>query len=283
LHARERRRATEEDLSGRTWVTDSIDVQESVTNQVSDPSQPRLDFLSARHILEHALSIQGFLGGLATFVQPEGQILIEVPDCEVAIQRCDYSILWEEHRHYFTIDSLQHTLRKWGWRIVDIHATIVDGEAVLLALARPPSDSLQLEVGRPAARESSGPARHFIKNFNTCRTAVLRELRSRRNSGTNLYVLGANHTASSFIDLFGEPDMFTACLDDHPDKQGRYISRFDVPIIPIASNLQSDVAYVISTIHPSRRDNPESRLLTLLGRHLKILHIEDAFINTRGS
>ncbi|MCG3770665.1 MAG: hypothetical protein JW384_01819 [Nitrosomonadaceae bacterium] len=282
LYARERRNASEEEFSGQTWYTDTIDAQEAVTNRVVNLTQPRLDFLSARHILEHAFSIGGFLRGLATLVDPDGRVLIEVPDCELGIKLCDYSILWEEHRHYFTIDSLECTLRKWGWGIVDLSATIVDREAVLLALVRPPSKLGSIEVNRPATRGSVGPAQHFITNFYPCRTRVLNELRSRLNSGANMYVLGANHTASTFIDLFGEPDIFTGCLDDHPEKQGRYISNFDVPIVPITSSLRSGSSFVISAIHPNRRDNPEDRIFKLTRGNLSILHIENMFLGTQG-
>jgi hypothetical protein len=282
LFARERRGASEEDSSEPAWVTDSIDVQDFVSSRVPDPSQPRLNFLSARHILEHAVSIGGFLRGLATLVQADGLILIEVPDCETGIQQCDYSILWEEHRHYFTIDSLTNTLRKWGWRIIELQATVVDGEAILLALVQPPS-ALRHEEGQvPEISESGGIARRFIMDFDSRRTEVLRDLRSMRNSGTSVYVLGANHMASNFMDLFGESGIFTACLDDHPDKQGSYMSRFGVPVIPIEAHLQPGAAYVISAIHPSRRASPEDRLLKRQGKRVTIRHLEDVFLYPPG-
>ncbi|MCG3773039.1 MAG: hypothetical protein JW384_04266 [Nitrosomonadaceae bacterium] len=282
LYARERQCAIEEDFSRQTWFTDTIDIQEAVTNRVEDLTQPRLDLISARHILEHSLSIGGFLRGLATLVHPDGWVLIEVPDCERGIKKCNYSILWEEHRHYFTIDSLDLTLRKCGWRIVDLSATTVDGEAVLLALVQPPPKFGSIEVHRPASRGSVGRGRNFITNFHPCRARILKELRSQRYSGASLYILGANHTASTFIDLFGEPGIFTACLDDHPEKQGRYISSFDVPIIPIESTLESEAVCVLSAIHPNRRDSPEDRLLAQIGRYLTIIHVEDVFLSTQG-
>jgi hypothetical protein len=261
-------------LNSDTWVRDSIDVQESISVDNDFSSGGKFIFLSARHLLEHALSIDKFLRGLATKVRPDGYILLEVPDCEKAIKQCDYSIIWEEHIHYFTADSLKRTLRRLGWHLVEFRRETVESEAVLIAIVQPPLVSTRV-IALEQSQDTYVESNTFGRNFNERRSSVRAFLRAAQQEGNRLYLLGANHTASNFIDLFGSEGLFEACLDDNPDKQGKYISRLNVPIVALDSLRVDGNEVFFGAIHPGRAEAAERKLVHCVGPHASIHRVCD--------
>jgi len=242
-----------------TWERDSIDVQELISEDNHDLIGSQSSFISARHILEHATSIENFMTGLAANVSPDGYVLLEVPDCEGAIASGDYSIIWEEHVHYFTVNSLQRTLQRLGWRVVKIYHEIVDEEAILIAIVQPPRETVR-RTYTTESQHSNIQAVRFGGNFKECRSHVMSFLTKKQQSGRHLYLLEANHTASNFIDLFGEVGLFEGCLDDSSEKQGRYISAKSVPVLPIEELSLGKDAFVFSAIHHGRAEVVERKL-----------------------
>ncbi|MDP3734347.1 MAG: NAD-dependent epimerase/dehydratase family protein, partial [Nanoarchaeota archaeon] len=71
----------------------------------------QFDVVIARHILEHAYDLAGFIAALKELIAPGGYLVIEVPDCARAFERNDYPILWEEHLSYFTPTTFQHVFQ----------------------------------------------------------------------------------------------------------------------------------------------------------------------------
>lgn len=272
LYPRERDKG--KSLESGMWVRDSIDVQESISDSKYFTSGMKFSFLSARHLLEHALSIENFLLGLATKVRRDGYILLEVPDCEEAIKQCDYSMIWEEHTHYFTADSLERTLQRLGWHIVELRHETVEGEAVLIAIVQPPLVSPR-DIALERSQDPYFESHRFGRNFSESSSRVLAFLRAAHQDGNMLYLLGANHTASNFIDLFGCEGLFEGCLDDNPDKQGKYISRLNVPIVALDSLQVDGNAVFVSAIHPGRAEVMERKLVDRIGPHVNIHRVGD--------
>ncbi len=261
-----------------TWERDSIDVQELISDADLGVNGQQFSFISARHILEHAASIENFMAALATKVHPGGYVLLEVPDCEEAIENCDYSLIWEEHIHYFTVDSLERTLQRLGWRVVKITRELVEEEAILIAIAQPPR-----EISRPLVEAASVGrlcvSTNFGKKFEERRQRVLNFLRETQRTGSRLYILGANHSASNFIDLFGEAGLFVGCLDDNPKKQGKYISSLNVPIISLEALPFEMSTFVVSAIHLGRTELAEKKLLDILGSRVVIRRVAEVIVH----
>ena len=73
------------------------------------------DVLIVRHILEHAHQTRPFAGALQRLVKPNGLLVFELPDCRPALERCDYSMPWEEHIAYFTPETFRRSLAALGF------------------------------------------------------------------------------------------------------------------------------------------------------------------------
>lgn len=262
------------------WVRDSVDVQSLVSCRTTTDYSAQFDLVVARHTLEHALSWKRFLAGLAGWVKRDGHVLLEVPDCQNAIESCDYSVIWEEHVSYFTAQSLRRSLEQVGWKVIEIRRCRSEGEAILTALVQPPHRAEPL-FGPVRAPADLSALRHFGKAFRGRRSLVLEALRNFKVAGGQLFVLGANHSASNFVDLFGEPGLFDGCFDDMLEKQGRFISTLRVPITAPPKSLQLSRCQVINAIHPGRAVAARERLVQTVGRDVSVKHISEfMFVET---
>lgn len=244
------------------WIRDSIDVQEKVSQSASLANLERFDLVVVRHILEHALSLEAFLEGITKLVKLDGYVMFEVPDCAQAIATCDWSVLWEEHVHYFTSDSLLRSLERAGWETFMISRDLSAEEPILIAVARPIADN---DVADPFTRRSVRfpDLIRFTESFDSRRERLLSTFRELRDSGVDLYVLGANHTASTFLDLFAETGLFTACLDDMQEKQGSWISGCKVLVSPLSVLQGSPKSLVINAVHQGRAVALEKRIRSM--------------------
>jgi len=191
-------------------------------------------------------------------------------------------MIWEEHIHYFTADSLGQTLRRLGWRVVKLSREIVEEEAVLIAIVQPPLVSSSV-VTQERSRDTYVESHRFGANFGECRDRVLALLRAAQQAGNSLYLLGANHTASNFIDLFGKADLFDGCLDDSSDKQGKYISSLNVPIVALDSLRFEGDTFIVSAIHPGRAEAAETKLVDYIGSHVSIHRVGNLIRSSKSS
>ena len=209
---------------------DSAKSQEAMASMAPGKAEDRVDVLIVRHLLEHADSLGNFLCGLEQWLSPGGRAIFEIPDCEPDIRACNYSMIWEEHFHYFTEDSFRRTLEHHRWKVEEVQRKCVDGEHLLLASALlEPAHSPPLNpTSHP---KSTKEMTRFFLNFAPTRDRVREHLLSYVNSGFAVGLFGANHVASNFIDLFASPGLIDFCLDGSAEKQDRFLSRFSVPIL----------------------------------------------------
>jgi hypothetical protein len=181
-------------------------------------------------------------------------------------------MIWEEHIHYFTASSLERTLQRLGWRLVELRRETVEAEAVLIAIVQPPLVS-SLVVAPERSEDTYVEQDRFGENFCERRVRLVAFLKAERQAGNSLYLLGANHTASNFIDLFGVTDLFEGCLDDNAEKQGKYISSLNVPIVAFDSLQIEGDAFIISAIHPGRAETAERKLAYYLESRVTIRRV----------
>ncbi|MDA9790983.1 hypothetical protein N9B81_00995, partial [bacterium] len=186
----------------------------------------------------------------------------------------DYSVLWEEHNHYFTPASLQLTLHNLGWSTVSLEQIESGGEQILVALTKPADKGLS-PVTKSNLEKEIGQATIFGSKFSGVRTRTRQRLNEERSRRSQLILFGANHGASTFLDLFGHQGLFDVCIDHSVGKAGRYISRWGVPIRGPHTMPIEDDALIVSAIHPGRTEEAEEVLLCHIGKPVSIARVTD--------
>ncbi len=248
--------------------------QDWVSRQCSSrlPPENRAEIVVCRHLLEHAYDLRAFLDGLSHLLAPGGQVLIEVPNCERPMQTYDYTILWEEHVHYFTPDSLRSTLEALGW-IVDLLLTsTADGEDVVWCLSRPAVRTLPTAPLVDSTRDSR-LAEEFCRQYPLVRETISERLRASRKD--RVVFVGANHVTSTVLDLLIPVDQTVVVVDDSHHKQGRQVSRRRVTVVSLEEARIGPSDLILVAINRSRAQKVVHLLTSTRDASLDVQFLSD--------
>ncbi|HMC65225.1 MAG TPA: class I SAM-dependent methyltransferase [Gemmataceae bacterium] len=258
------------------------------------------DVVVARHILEHAHDLHGFLAALRTLVRPEGYVVFELPDARRALERHDYSTVWEEHLCYFSPVTLQHGLRQAGFSVAHFEVYPYSLENSLVAIVRPEQYGVPARPPDPVLRSEIDRALQFARGFSEARALYQRLLGKYRSEQGPTAILGAGHLACAFINLLGLRTYFEFVVDDNPHKQGLLMPGSRLPICGSAALVRRDIGLCLMTVAPESEAKvignnqafldggglvasifPESkyalpRLMSLSGRSTRVPHASTA-------
>ena len=189
----------------------------------------RCDLLVARQVLEHITALEDFRKAMRMLLRPGGYVLIEVPNFGFSLAAPDYSAIWEEHVNYFTLETLSRFLAEIGIRVIHSEMAIFSGEALIVvgqhietSLSLPPRDYL---------KELRAKALAYRDHWPMFREAFIRYLYKHQKSGGKVAVYGAGCRACSLINFAGLGPYFEFCLDNQPEKQGKYMPGSHLPVL----------------------------------------------------
>lgn len=209
----------------------------------------RSDLVIARQILEHSHDMPTFLEGLRRLLYPGGCIMLEVPDCSLALDHGDAAILWEEHLAYFTPATFRYNLESLGFDVVFFQIYPYAFENALVAVVRPgPKPSARPNATHLADELERG--RRFVKLLAEQREAVQRLVRTHKDRGEKVAMFGAGHLACLYINVHGLGDLLDFVVDDHPKKQGLFLPGSKLPIRPSAALLSENVRLCLLGLSP---------------------------------
>ena len=80
----------------------------------------KFDVIILYAILEHIPSPEQFLKEVSKYLNPNGKIVISVPNCEQYINSGDISFLFHEHWSYFTPDTLKNTINQANQLLIQL-------------------------------------------------------------------------------------------------------------------------------------------------------------------
>lgn len=208
------------------------------------------DLVIARHILEHAHDLRGFIAAVRALAKPGGYVVFEVPDCTLAFDLKDLTTLWEEHTVYFTPATFQSTVTTGGAALAHFAIHPYPFENCLVGVTRMeagvaptalPHGTLALEQQRARAFAESLPARRAeLRSF-------LTDFRARHGK---IAVLGAGHLACTWIHLLGLAEFVEFLADDNPHKQNLFLPGARLPIRGSASLLTENIKLCLLAVSP---------------------------------
>jgi len=199
--------------------------------------------LLVRHVLEHTHNTRAALEWAAQLVHPSGYVVFEVPDAVRALDRLDYTTLWEEHVLYFTPATLRGCLEQYGFEVVSLESYPYTLENSLVVIARPLATVRRTEV---ADTVDLARADCFVSEFLRVRSRVQRQLRGRGR----VAMLGAGHLTGAFVNLYGLVERIEFVGDDNPNKQGLFMPGSRLPILPAAELVNREIDLCLMTVRP---------------------------------
>ena len=227
------------------------------TGQAQHP-EPGVDFIVARHVLDHVRQLKMFLASLRSRVAPRGRILFEVPSSAPFLQKRDPLMLWESHANYFTEQTLQETLLRHGFEVEWCQSFRANNTNLLAALDR--------KGGRQVIATSAESLRDpdliepFVAEFAGRREAYMEKFGRLKNIHKTVALLGAGHMGNLFINLYRLGRFFDFAFDDDPAKAGFCLPGSNLPILPTAQIGEKGVGLLVLSVNR----NVEERLVARL-------------------
>ena len=200
------------------------------------------DVLLVRHVLEHTHDTRAALNWASHLVRPDGYIVFEVPDATRALERFDYTTVWEEHVLYFTPTTLRSCLERNGFEIVSLETHPYTLENSLVAI---------VQAGRTTRPGPASPTEvirgaRFMREFPRTRARIHERLRDQGR----IAMLGAGHMTSAFVNLYGLAERIEFVVDDSPNKQGLFLPGSRLPILGSSELVERDVDLCLMTVRP---------------------------------
>jgi hypothetical protein len=198
--------------------------------------------LIVRHVLEHAQDTRRALAWARAVVGPAGFVVFEVPDATRALDRLDYSTIWEEHVLYFTPATLESCLERAGFEVISLESYPYTLENSLVAIVR---------AGRPAESSPSSAdevdrGRRFIHQYSRTRDRIRESIRS----AGRVAILGAGHLSGGFVNLYDLAEDIEFVVDDNPNKQGMFMPGSRLPIVPSSELIRGDIDLCLMSVRP---------------------------------
>jgi SAM-dependent methyltransferase len=232
------------------------------------------DCVVARHVFEHLSNLKCFLAQTKRALLPEGLLVLEVPDVANQLDHKDPTLLWDEHRHYFTKRSLLSAFNQSGWHVLEVHQVTSDAEHLVWVIARPRGISMHAELAEPGElQEERSRVDEYFRFINQAKQR-LRRLAA-RSSLKSAVILGANHATAMFLNLVWPEDIPIRVIDDHPSKQGKQLSRLRVPIDSLEKVELNDDEIYFCGINRARAGGAVQRLKAKAKNETQVHMLQD--------
>jgi SAM-dependent methyltransferase len=237
------------------------------------------DIVSCRYIVEHSPAPVAALAALNRLLNPEGVLLIEVPDSSKFLAAGDYCFLWEEHASYFVEDTLRRLCERAGYRVLALlryPGALEDAlVAVLQGAGDPDSASLP-------ALGTSNLFQSYRDGFAPTRDTLLARLAHAAGPDRDRIALfGIGHHAIMFVNALGLTDFIALAVDDDADKAGFFPPGFRVPVVGSEQLLADEkIRLCLFAVAPHIEGKVREKLAPLAARGVEFRSIYAALDNS---
>lgn len=192
-------------------------------------NQGKADILLVRHILEHSWNIRIFIETLKLFLKKDGIVIFEVPDSERGLKTGMQTLLWEEHASYFTKDSLFNFLLLNGFEIKKFfrHPNQIEDSLVVIAKKNKSNTDLK----NCSNYDCDELLNEYVSKFNINKNKIKSKINKIISNGSEVYIFGAGHHASSFVSINNLNNKISFVIDDNSEKHAYCLPGSNIPIV----------------------------------------------------
>jgi SAM-dependent methyltransferase len=176
----------------------------------------QVDIIVANNVLAHVDDLWDVFRGIDRMLGMDGVLVFEVQDFEAMAFDGLFDMAYHEHRDYHQKGPIERFLKRWGLVVADHKYVYTHGRSHRFYCKRP-------HVWRV-----------FQRNITKYKTALQSQL---IDVDGPIACFGATAKACTLIHHFCLADKIDYCVDDTPEKQGRYIPGTNIQIFP-TSHLQ---------------------------------------------
>jgi len=167
----------------------------------------KFDLIVMIHALEHIPNPVAFLRSLLERLNPEGRLLIQVPDLSAS----PFDLLIADHCSHFSAASLDRVVRSAGYKVGQLDATCVGKEITLLA---EPAGN-EIPTGKPMSVSSDDDARSAERHAEWMHQV----LRQGHQVPARIGIFGTSISGTWLASALGDRAHFF--VDEDPNRIGR--------------------------------------------------------------
>jgi len=208
------------------------------------------DIVHAHNVLAHVADLNGFVRGIHTLLQDDGQAVVEVPYVKDLMDHCEFDTIYHEHLCYFSLTALSQLFERHGLTIQDVERIPIHGGSLRLfvghgrrqtrACCEMLAEEAAWGVGRLAAYLGFGAR---VEGLKADLLALLRDLK-RQNKRIAAY--GASAKGTTLLNYFGiGRETLDFVVDRSPVKQGLYTPGTRLPIYAPVTLLETMPDYAL--------------------------------------
>lgn len=190
----------------------------------------KVGLIVANNVFAHINDLNEIFFGIDICLADDGAVVFEVQYFPDMVRSGAFDMIYHEHRDYHTLRPLARFARKHGFVLTEFEHIGTHGGSIRVTLRR--------DGETPRLPDESIDWRGFEDRILAAKDSTIRRLVGR------VAAFGATAKACTLIHHFGLADRISYCVDETPQKQGRYIAGTGIKVVP------------------SFEDKPDSVLLT---------------------
>jgi SAM-dependent methyltransferase len=197
---------------------DAVGVDPNAKSDISAPFSSALaytlgqvDIIVANNVLAHVDDLWDVFRGIDRMLGMDGVLVFEVQDLYSMMNKGAFDMMYHEHRDYHSPDPIEKFVKRWGLEVDEYHILETHGGSMRYYCQRP----------------------FHWRELNTKIKQAKTDIQSQLvDVDGPIACFGATAKACTLIHHFGLADTIAYCVDDTPEKQGRYIPGTNIQIFP---------------------------------------------------
>lgn len=176
-----------------------------------------VDLIVANNVFAHIDNLRHVFAAIDSILSPDGVVVFEVQYLVPMMQSSAFDMIYHEHRDYHTLGPLRAFLAGMGlvmtgWQLIEAH-----GGSIRVTATR---------YGTQCAIPDEP------LDWDAFETAILMQKAAINAQITGrIAAFGAPAKATTLIHNFGLQNKIAYCVDDTPQKQGKYIAGTAIPVV----------------------------------------------------
>jgi hypothetical protein len=185
----------------------------------------KFDCVVIRQVLEHIEYLVDFGKAIQNLLNPDGLLVIEVPDAQDQFDSSDYA-LWEEHINDFNLESLRNFLALNGFKVIDHYSSLFSG--ICLTVISRQTSRVDTEI--EPATQSAQAFRLWAKSFSAFKQNLSSQISQALGPNSLVAVYGVGSRSSFFLNVTGLIEKVSFAIDDDPAKQGKFLAGTSIEV-----------------------------------------------------
>lgn len=171
-----------------------------------------------------------------------------------ALEKCDYTTLWEEHILYFTLESFRRCFAFSGFSLVRYELCPYPFENSLVGIAQLREGVASFFPSESTLENEKSRAQTYSEKLPRHRDKLKKFFSEYRQSQDKIALFGGGHLACTFINLLELKDHIEFIVDDNPNKQGLFMPGSRLLIYRSAALLEENIKFCLLSLSLESED-----------------------------